>query len=108
MVERLDPAVGDVRMGVDEPGGRRSAVQIDPPRVGTGETQDVAIGPDGHDPAGAHRQRLGNVIAGIDGEDFAVDQHQIGRRRARWPAGTKPVSAGGAAAGALPESPWLD
>src|SRR3984957_11669927 len=58
VVELLDAGFGDVRMAVDESRRRGAAVQVDAPRGGAGEAQEVPIRADGDDPSIAYRHAL--------------------------------------------------
>jgi len=77
VIELSNPSIGNVRMAVDESGRCRSTSQIDALGRGAGETQDVAIGAHGDDFSIANRERLNDGVAGIDGEDPAIEQHQL-------------------------------
>ncbi len=54
-------------------------MQIDHSCLGSGKLQDFFVGTDGNDFSLTDGDRLGYRVLGIYGQDFSVDQDQIGR-----------------------------
>jgi hypothetical protein len=77
VIEFSNPSIGNVRMAVDESGRCRSTSQIDALGRGAGQAQNVAIRAHGDNFSIANRERLNDAVAGIDGEDPAIEQHQL-------------------------------
>ena len=76
---------GEVRGGedlmqvrVDEAGHDRAAGEIDRLRRGAGELANLLVAADGDEASVADRDCLGDAPAGVDGEDAAVAENEIG------------------------------
>ena len=67
----------------------RSIIRV----AGSGDGLHLIVVADGHDPIADDRDRLVNREAAIDGDDLAVEEHEIGRRRARQESGRCAASA---------------
>ena len=76
---------GEVRGGedlmqvrVDEARHDGAAREIDRLRRGAGELADIVVAADGDEAAVADRDGFGDAPAGVDGEDAAVAENEIG------------------------------
>ena len=76
-------AAGAMEMVIHQPRNHAPAFEIDHARRGTGDRAHLIVVADGHDAIADDRDRLLDAEAAIDGDDFAVEQDQVGRRRAR-------------------------
>src|SRR5262249_48866863 len=74
-------AAGIVQVIVGETGNHRLAVEIDRLRAGAGVLPDLGVAADRGEPAAANRNRLRDRETAVDGDDVAVDENRVGRRR---------------------------
>jgi len=74
-------------MVIHQSGNDAAALQIDHPCRRARDRVHLIVVADGHDAIADDRDRLVNREAAIDGDHLAVEQDQVGRRRARqdWP-----------------------
>ncbi len=78
MVEFDDTGGGRVNVGIDQAGQDHLAVEIDDRRARPARLQDLIVGPDAHNPVAFDGQSLTNREGGIDRDDPAVMENQIG------------------------------
>ena len=80
-------AAGAVEVVVHQPRNHAAALEIDHPRRRTGDRAHLIVVADGHDAIADDRDRLVDGEAAIDGDDLAVEEDEVGRRRPRqdWP-----------------------
>ena len=81
-------AVAEVSVSVEQPRRCRPATEIDPAGGYTDQCVDLGARADRDDATVLHRNGLGNAIGGVDGDDLAVDQRDVGRLFCRRPAAT--------------------
>jgi hypothetical protein len=77
-IQRLETFAIEVGVGVDEPGDDRGATQIDDPRAPVAPALDVGGAADGRDASAGHGQRRRPGTAGVERQDPAVGQDQVG------------------------------
>ena len=71
-----------VQVRVDEPRDDRAAAELDDARVGPRKAANLGRAAERQNLAVANRERLAQRRVGIDGDDLAVEQHEVGRLRA--------------------------
>ena len=94
---RLDPQLGEMEVGIDQPGQDDASLQVGHARFRSGEGEYLLIAADPHDlravRALAPRDGLRNREVVVDGDDLAVVQDSVGGDGARGRA----LAAGGRA-----------
>ena len=102
---RLDPLQFDpeelpaperrkMRVRVDEPGRDGFPLEVDDGGVRSGKGLDLVRRADSENPASADRNRLGDGILGIDGNDTAVHQDHLRAREGSLDLGETAQEAG--------------
>ena len=81
VIELADATVGDMSVAVDESRRCRPAIEIDPAGLAPGEAQYFLRRADGNDLAPAHCQGFCNGVLGVDRQNRAMKQHEIGGLR---------------------------
>jgi hypothetical protein len=78
---QLEAAAQEMRVVVDQPGHDQPSVQRDLLRVAAAKRDHLARAAHLHDPAAAHRDRLGRGRTGHTGPHRTAGEHKIGRLR---------------------------
>ncbi len=66
-------------VGIDEPGHDRGAAQIHHPRAAITQSADLTVAADGDDAVARDRERRRARAGGIERDDAAVEENDVGR-----------------------------